>query len=170
MKGVTDKEQTDSKPTLSTLTTGQDLGASAWVRIDQEMLDLFGRATRDADPMHLDPVWATDYGPYGGTIAFGFLTISLLTHLLDSVMRTHAGHDPRKVGHYLNYGFDRLRLVAPVAVGSRVRGRFRVLDSRRDGRDRAVVTLDARVDIEGSERPALVAEWLTIWVPPGRSV
>jgi acyl dehydratase len=105
-------------------------------------------------------------GPFNGTIAFGFLTMSLLTHLLHDVLGTDPRrHDPAH-GYYLNYGFDRLRLVSPVRVGSRIRGTFRVAEVKPDAKERSIVKFAATVEIEGSDRPALVAEWLTVWVPP----
>ncbi len=148
---------------------GEDIGFSEWLTVTQQMIDRFGEATLDPDPMHIDPVWAKSEGPYGGTIAFGFLTASLLTYLLRSTMawdaeRSHASH-----GYYMNYGFDRMRLVSPVPVGCRVRGRFRVLDVRApDEAGRVVVKIDAVVEVEGQDRPAAVAEWLTVWIPPGQ--
>ncbi len=141
---------------------GQEVGCSDWILVDQAMIDGFGAVTLDPDPMHIDPDWAAA-GPFGGTIAFGFLTISLLTPMMHSAM----GTAPRKesAGHYLNYGFDRLRLVAPVPVGSRIRGRFVKLRQGEDEKGRLLSTFEATVEIEGAERPALVAEWLSIWVP-----
>jgi acyl dehydratase len=154
------------EPTLSQLPVGQEIGVSPWIPVTQAMIDRFGDATLDPDPMHVDPEWARREGPFGGTIAFGFLTISLLTHLLHAAVGTDPGRDPKRAGYYLNYGFDRLRLVAPVRSGKRVRGRFAILDRRRDERDRLMTTFKCTVEIEGEERPALSAHWLTVWVPP----
>ena len=152
---------------LTDVPLGQEVGISPWIAVTQQMIDGFGVSTLDADPMHVDPEWARAEGPFGGTIAFGFLTMSLLTHLLHSALGTNPKRDVRATGYYLNYGFDRLRLVSPLRSGKRIRGRFAVLDRKRDERDRIVTTFDCRIDIEGEERPALVAHWLTIWVPPG---
>src|SRR3569833_976367 len=102
-------------------TTHESVLVSEWVVIDQNMISQFGALTLDPDPMHMDPEWAKANGPYGGTISYGFLTMSLLSHLVHLVRGADVG--PR-TGHYLNYGFDRLRLVSPVRVGSRIRGRF----------------------------------------------
>jgi acyl dehydratase len=153
---------------FAALQPGADLGASPWVTVTQSMIDGFGSVTLDPDPMHIDPEWARANGPYDGTIAFGFLTISLLTHLLHSTLGTGHDRDAGHSGHYLNYGFDRLRFVAPVRAGRRIRGRFKVLDCRRDERQRLMTTFDCTVEIEGEERPALSAQWLTVWVPPDR--
>jgi acyl dehydratase len=116
--------------------------------------------------MHVDPAWAAANSPYRETIAYGFLTISLLTHLMHGSMGVQGAHDPRRSGYYLNYGFDRVRLVAPVRTGSRVRGCFKLLERKTDEHGRLITTFDCRVEIEGESRPALVAQWLTVWVPP----
>lgn len=156
----------DTSPVhIPDFTPGRELGSSRWLTVTQEMISTFGEATRDLDPMHVDPAWAAQ-GPFGGTIAFGFLTVSLLTHFVHDVLGTDPQrHDPSH-GYYLNYGFDRLRLVSPVPVGSRIRGTFRVGDVRPDARNRSILKWLVTVEIEGSERPALSAEWLTVWVPP----
>jgi acyl dehydratase len=140
-------------------------GVSEWVSITQEMIDQFSANTLDPDPMHIDPDWARRYSPFGGTIAFGFLTISLLTHLAHSAL----GSNSKRGGAdwvYVNYGFDRIRLVAPVPSGSRIRGHFSELERNVDEKGRWRIMLDCRVEIEGQEKPALVARWLTLCLPP----
>lgn len=149
---------------IGKLARGDEAGVSPWLVITQDMIDRFGEATLDRDPMHIDPDWANQNAPFGGAIAFGFLTISLLTHLLRQAMGADANHPER--GYYLNYGFDRLRLVSPVPAGARVRGRFKLARREEDERGRWLTTFDCTVEIEGGDRPALVAEWLSIWVPP----
>ena len=148
---------------------GKDAAAKAvvskWVAVDQALISAFGHASLDPDPMHTDPEWARANGPYGGTIAFGFLTISLLTHLLHDALAVDASATSWREGLSMNYGFDRLRLVEPVRAGDRVRGLFVAKGSRRDTRGRTVRTLGCTVEIEGRDRPALVADWLTIYVP-----
>lgn len=147
------------------IVAGRDLGQSEWLTVTQEMITAFGDVTRDHDPMHVDPAWA-GRGPFEGTIAFGFLTMSLLTSFMHNVLGSNPReHDP-SMGYHLNYGFDRMRLVSPVPVGSRIRGSFRVLEVRPDAKNRSILTFGATVEIEGSERPALSAEWLSVWVPP----
>ncbi len=152
--------------TLSNLTPGAEVGVSPWLTVSQAMIDTFGQATLDHDPMHVDPSWAAANSPYNGTIAFGFLTISLLTHLMHGSMGVQGALDPRRSGYYLNYGFDRVRLVAPVRTGRRVRGCFKLLERKTDEQGRLITTFDCRVEIEGEPRPALVAQWLTVWIPP----
>lgn len=145
---------------------GDVIGYSHWVVVDQQLIDQFGIATIDDDPMHLDPQWAKDTGPYGGTIAFGFWTMSMLTHLFHSASGTEPARIPAREGYYLNYGIDRLRLITPVPVGGRIRGHFGVGDVRIDEKQRIIVTFDVTIEIEGEERPALVGKWLAIWVRP----
>ncbi len=138
---------------------------SDWLLIDQERIDAFGQVTDDPDPHHIDPAYAAEHSPWGKTLAFGFLTLSLMTPMLYQVNRYPLDGDPRD-GYPVNFGFNKLRFVAPVPVGSRVRGHFTVKDvsERRPGQRQ--ITLDCVVEIEGEERPALVGEWLTLWIRP----
>jgi acyl dehydratase len=147
---------------------GTVIGNAEWVPIPQELIDGFGHCTIDPDPFHIDPAWAKEHSPFGRTIAFGFLTISLLTHLLRKAQGTSARDttaDPAVHGYYLNYGFDRLRLVSPVYVDKRVRGKFIVKNLRVNDKGRSIVTFDVVIEIENESRPALVADWLAIWMP-----
>lgn len=141
---------------------GEELGQSSWMLIDQERIDQFGSATSDPDPMHVDPDWAKENSPFGTTISFGFLTMSVLTALYHDVMSYDRQGNGE--GHGLNYGFERLRLVAPVPVGSRIRGRFALksIEDRYNGH--ALLRIDCSVEIEGQDKPALVGEWLVMWV------
>jgi acyl dehydratase len=135
---------------------GSEIGVSAWRTIDQPAIDAFGRLTGDQHFIHVDPVRAAKVLPSGGTIAHGFFTLSLLSNMAYQVCPTIEG-----VRFPLNYGFNRLRFVAPVPVGSRVRGRF-VLKSVDviDAAQRQII-YEASVEIDGALKPALVAEWLT---------
>jgi acyl dehydratase len=151
---------------MSVLAPGALIGTSAWLLVPQDMTTDFGRVTLDPDPMHIDPVWARANSPFGGTIAFGFQTISLLTHLLYSATHGSADRAPAVAGYHLNYGFNRLRLITPVPVNIRVQGIFRLKERAVDDKGRSITTLDSTIMVEGRERPALVADWLTIWVPP----
>lgn len=143
---------------------GQPIGTSDWVTIDQAMIDRFAAATLDPDPMHVDPAWCRANSPFQTTIAFGFLTMSLLTHLSHQALGWVSTTGAYDGGYALNYGFDRLRLVEPVPVGSRVRAHFTLLafDQVRPGEVRS--KYGVTVEIEGRQRPALVAEWLGMWV------
>ncbi len=132
---------------------GQDLGESDWVLIDQARVERFADATGDHQWIHLDAARAAA-GPFGGTIAHGFLTLSLLPMLFETA---YAVADTR-MG--VNYGLNRVRFPAPVPVGSRVRGRFRLLSYEPlDGGAQLVV--EATIEREGSAKPVCVAESVT---------
>ncbi len=135
---------------------GQEIGVSAWATIDQPMIDTFAKLTGDTHFIHVDPARAAQVLPSKGTIAHGFLTLSLLSNMAYQVCPTIEG-----VRFPLNYGFNRLRFVAPVPTGSRVRGHF-VLKSAEaiDAAQRQIV-YEVTVEIDGLPKPALVAEWLT---------
>jgi acyl dehydratase len=133
---------------------GTHVGASDWMTVDQSRVDTFADATEDHQWIHVDPERAKD-GPFGGPIAHGFLTLSLLSHLLAQVYRIEG----TKMG--INYGLNKVRFTAPVPVGSKIRGVVDIGDVE-DAKGGAVqVTTRITVEIEGSERPALVAEWIT---------
>ena len=133
---------------------GSTIGVSQWVRIDQAMIDAFAKLTNDTYFIHVDPDRAKRETPFGGTIAHGFLTMSLLANMAYEACPWVEG---TKNG--LNYGFNRLRFVAPVPTGSRVRGSF-VLKSFEVQPARWSLAYDVTVEIEGAGKPALVAEWL----------
>ncbi len=125
---------------------------SPWVEVSQERIDTFARAIDDFQWIHVDPARAKD-SPFGGTIAHGFLTLSLLSHLSE---RTFSFSD-RRMG--VNYGLNRVRFTSPVPSGSRVRARFTL--AKYEPLDGGVqVTWNTVVEIEGASKPALVAEWI----------
>ena len=133
---------------------GREVGASDWLTVSQEQIDAFADLCGDHQFIHVDPARAAET-PFGGTIAHGFYTLSLLTYFAQGVR-------PRITGtkHSVNYGFDRIRFSAPVPSGSRIRARFRLakLDERKPGE--ITQHWEATVEIEGALRPALVADWL----------
>jgi acyl dehydratase len=131
-----------------------DLGASEWVEVTQQMIDGFAEATGDHQWIHVDRERAAQ-GPFGTTIAHGYLTLSLLPVLLGQLLVT----SDATMG--VNYGLDKLRLTSPVKVGSRVRGRA-TLTSTEEKAGGLLVRLDVSVEIEGEDRPALVAEVLLL--------
>lgn len=131
---------------------------SPWLAVDQMMIDRFAVATHDHQFIHVDPDRARAETPFGGTIAHGFLTLSLLSTLAYEAIPGVRG---MRMG--MNYGFDKIRFLNPVKAGTRVRGRFRMIGLN----ERAVslqTTWDAAVEIEGAAKPALTAEWITLTV------
>lgn len=134
---------------------GTEIGVSRWIPIDQQMIDTFARLTQDTYFIHTDPARAAKETPFGGSISHGFLTLSLLSTMAYEVCpwveKTRTG---------INYGFNRLRFVAPVPGGSRVRGRF-VLKAFDVTPQRWQATWDVTVEIENGTRPAIAAEWIT---------
>ena len=142
---------------------GDTLGASDWMRIDQAQIDAFGALTEDLEPLHNDPTWCMTNSPYRKPIAYGFLTLSLLTKFIhEATADAMRGHTSTK-SYPLNYGFDRVRFVAPVVVGNRIRAHF-TLGERKQRSDGDLLRIEVKVEIEGQDRPALVADWLTMWV------
>jgi acyl dehydratase len=132
---------------------GQEVGVSPWVEVTQERIDTFARAINDFQWIHVDPVRAK-HSAFGGTIAHGFLTLSLLSHLSEQTF----SFTDRRMG--INYGLNRVRFTSPVPVGSRVRARFTLLKFEKIEGNGVQVTWTATIEIEGARKPALVAEWL----------
>ena len=133
---------------------GSEIGVSDWITVDQDRIDRFAEATEDRQFIHVDPEAAMKT-PFGGTIAHGFLSLSLLSRMAADVM---LAPDTLKMG--VNYGLDRVRFIAPVRSGSRVRGRF-TLDSAEDkAPGQLLVRHTVTVEIEGGAKPALTAQWL----------
>jgi acyl dehydratase len=135
---------------------GTELGVSDWFRIDQERVNAFADVTLDHQFIHVDPERARGT-PFGGTIAHGFLTLSLLVPLCLPFIPTPANREL-----VVNYGFDKIRFVAPVRVGKRVRavGKLAEVEERKPGQ--LMLRVDVTVEIEDEEKPALVAEWLSL--------
>ena len=133
---------------------GQEIVVSEWMEITQDRIDRFADATEDHQWIHVDVERARRDSPFHATIAHGFLTVSMLSRLLNSSIEFGTA----KMG--VNYGFNRLRFTGPVPAGSRVRGRFtlKALDEIEGG---VQTTWSVVVEREGSEKPCLVAEWLT---------
>jgi acyl dehydratase len=131
---------------------GEEVAVSPWYRITQEQIQKFADATEDHQWIHVDPARART-SPFGGTIAHGFLTLSLLPKLVDTAFRVA----DRKMG--INYGLNKLRFPAPVPSGSNVRARF-TLAKYEKLEGGAQLTWNVTVEREGGEKPCLVAEWL----------
>jgi acyl dehydratase len=132
---------------------GRQVGISSWKLIDQAMVNAFADVTGDHQFIHVDPVRAAQT-PFGGTIAHGYLVLSLIIGMAQEVMPAADG----AMG--VNFGFNKVRFIAPVRTGSRVRGAFAMKDfiERSPGQFQSII--DVTVEIEGQEKPAMVAEWL----------
>ena len=134
--------------------TGTDIGVSDWITVDQDRITAFAEATEDRQFIHVDPAAAAQT-PFGGTIAHGFLSLSLLSRMAADVMKV-----PDTTKMAVNYGLDRVRFIAPVRAGARVRGRFTLdgVDEKAPGQ--LLLRHTVTVEIEYEPRPALTAEWL----------
>ena len=133
---------------------GRELGPGDWFTVDQSRVDGFADDTEDHQWIHVDPEKAAS-SPFGGTIAHGFLTLSLLPHLANSARRL----DGVRMG--VNYGLNKVRFPAPVKVGSRVRATVTITDAEDLPDDGVQVVSKVTVEIEGSGKPACIAEWVT---------
>jgi acyl dehydratase len=129
---------------------GEEVGVSPWLHVTQERIDTFAKAIDDFQFIHVDPERARQT-PFGGTIAHGFLTLSLLSHLSEQ-------YSDRRVG--VNYGLNRVRFTSPVPAGARVRARFTLAKYEPIEGNGVQVTWNTVVEIEGHDKPALVAEWI----------
>jgi acyl dehydratase len=143
MKSLTDLEGRE----------GEEIGVSPWLEVTQERIDTFAKAIDDFQWIHVDPERAAK-SPFGGTIAHGFLTLSLLSHLAESTF----SFSDRRMG--INYGLNRVRFTAPLKSGTRVRGRFTLNKLEKLDGNGVQVTWNAVVEAEGADKPVLVAEWL----------
>lgn len=135
---------------------GTELGASEWMLIDQERINRFADVTEDHQFIHVNPELAKQT-PFGTTVAHGYLTLSLCAQFGYQALPGIAGV---KMG--VNYGFNKLRFIAPVKVNSRIRGRFKLLDVTQRPDNSVMSTTEVTVDIEGETKPALLGEWLTL--------
>jgi len=147
-----------NRPSELAAAVGKSLGSSDWLEITQERIDLFAEATGDHQWIHVDPERAKA-GPYGATIAHGYLTQSLVNYFLPQIVEV------RGIKMGVNYGADRLRFPAPVPVGSKIRGTGELLkvEQTKDGGTQATVRVT--VEIEGGERPACVIDTISRYYP-----
>jgi acyl dehydratase len=137
---------------------GTETGVSRWFEITQARIDAFADITEDRQFIHVDPV-AAKATPFGGAIAHGFLTLSMLSAIAYDAL-------PRVEGLAMgvNYGFDKLRFVSPVPAGARIRGRFKLEALTRRSPAEVQAVNAVTVEIEGAAKPALVAQWLSLYV------
>jgi acyl dehydratase len=138
---------------------GKEVGVSPWRTVTQEMIDQFANATDDHQFIHTDPERAARETPFGGTIAHGFLSLSLLSTFAFETIPPLRG-----AGMSMNYGFDSIRFQAPVKSGARVRARFVLADLNIRPSGWMQFTYDVTIEIENTRKPALTARWLTLTV------
>jgi acyl dehydratase len=141
---------------------GEEVGISSWLTVDQERIDAFAEATEDRQFIHTDPEAAAGT-PFGGTIAHGFLTLSLLSRMAAEAMLI-----PDSIQMAINYGLEEVRFLAPVRSGKRTRGRFTLEAIDEKGPGRVLLRHRVTVEIEGEDKPALTALWLGLMIvaPP----
>jgi acyl dehydratase len=140
-------------------TEGTEEGAGDWFEVDQDLINAFADVTHDHQFIHVDPVKAAERSPFKVTIAHGFLTLSLLPHLSTSVPSSGDRLEGLVMG--MNYGFEKVRFVSPVKVDSRVRARSTVKTVELKAPNSVQVTKTYAIEVEGEERPAVVADWIT---------
>jgi acyl dehydratase len=140
---------------------GTELGRSGWLTVDQGMIDRFADLTGDHQFIHIDPVRAAAT-PLGGTVAHGFLTLSLLGAMGMEMVPPLAG-----AVMIINYGFDKLRFITPVRSGGRIRGSLTLLGVEAKGPGQHLIRYGVTVEVEGADRPAIAAEWLVMMVTAG---
>ena len=138
---------------------GRELGVSDWIVVDQARIDVFAQCTGDTQWIHVDVERAKRESPFGGTIAHGYLTLSLLAALAIDI-----GVIPGDASAGLNYGLDKVRFMTPVKAGARVRNRVTLLSAERKGGGRVIVKTMNELQIEGEDKPALIAETLAMLV------
>ncbi|MGI9286150.1 MAG: MaoC family dehydratase [Pseudomonadales bacterium] len=131
-----------------------DLGHSDWLLIDQDRINTFADATLDHQFIHVDQERAKE-GPFGATIAHGFLSLSLLSFFTETMGASVEGTE---MG--INYGFDKVRFLQPVKVGSRIRAKATLLDVQEKSAGQYLLRQEVAIEIEGEDKPALIAEWL----------
>lgn len=139
---------------------GEELEPGPWFKIDQDRVNQFADVTIDQQFIHVDPEKAKDT-PFGGTIAHGFLTLSLLTHLIEE-----SAIMPNEIAMGLNYGFDKVRFLNPVRVGSEIRACVTIADVTKKSDTQYLVKQAITIEIKGVEKPALICEWLAMYVCP----
>lgn len=147
--------------TLATLSdwVGKELGTSKWVTVDQDRINEFAHCTGDQQWIHVDVERAKKESPFGGPVAHGYLTLALLADLSMDI-----GVVPKNAKAAFNYGLDKVRFLAPVKSGARVRARISLMELTEQGGGRKLVKLNNTMEIEGESKPALIAETLAVLV------
>ena len=135
---------------------GIEMGTTAWMSYDQDQINAHGGLTGDDGPIHNDPVWAAKATGFGGTIVQGSLILSSFTRMAKSLDWPEGD-----IAYRMNYGFDRIRITAPVKTGQSFRGRFSLKDATPKNDKAILLTLDTTIEVQGGTKPAIAAVWLT---------
>jgi acyl dehydratase len=143
---------------------GKAIGVSDWFAIDRARIHAFGRATEDMNRLHVDPEWAARHSPFGGIVAHGFLTLSLLPHLSISSQMM-----PDGVEYGINLGFERIRFLAPVPADSHIRMRSHLLACEDRGVGRWMFRSRCAVEVKETQKAALSAVWTVLFIDPARA-
>ncbi|WP_417489110.1 MaoC family dehydratase [Maricaulis sp.] len=138
---------------------GTEIGLSDWIELDQSRIDQFADVTEDHQFIHLDAERAAKETPFGGTIAHGFLSLSMLSRMAMDIAFVLEG-----MAMGINYGFDKVRFLTPVSSGKKIRGRFVLEDAVEKSPGQWMLRFGVTVEIEGEKKPALIAQWLTMQV------
>ena len=138
---------------------GDEIGLSDWITVSQEMIDGFSNVTGDRQFIHNDPERAANETPFGGAIAHGFLTLSLITQMYKDTTPIITGHEV-----VINYGLNRIRFLSPVPSGTRIRGRITLAKVEPRGDTQILTENKIVVEIEGGEKPAMLGTWVTLLV------
>ena len=138
---------------------GTELGVSDWLTVDQALVDAFADVSGDHQFIHVEPERAEQKTPFGGTIAHGFLTLSLLSQLC-----AQFAVPLQNTVMAINYGFDRIRFLTPVPTGSRIRARSTLLECTQRQPEQVLTKSRVTVEIDGADKPALIADWLGMTV------
>lgn len=134
---------------------GQHVGTSDWILVSQTMIDEFAELTQDKQYIHIDPVRAAQT-PFGGTIAHGFLTLSLTSKMIECLPKVENSI------MMVNYGCEKLRFISPVPSGSKIRGSYKQLKVDKKPNNSIVIHHELTVEIDGQTKPALIAQWLSM--------
>ena len=140
------------QPAELTAHLGKEIGVSSWIMVDQRRIDEFAQCTEDRQWIHVDVERAAEESPFGGTVAHGFLTLSLLAPTIFEIMISRL-----EIKQAINYGLEKVRFLAPVRAGKRVRNRVKIASLEHRSNGRTLLTIENTVEIEGEDKPALTA-------------
>ena len=138
---------------------GKELGVSPWMVLNQDRIDRFAKLTEDEQFIHVDPERAVNETTFGGTIAHGFLTLSMLVKMASKAQPKIEG-----VNVLINYGFDKIRFISPVRAGAKIRSRFVLNEITHRSKNQILTKWDITVEIKGSDKPAIRANWLNLLI------